>query len=347
MQVLVITDRIGMLTSAQAGRVLAEGWPGAVVVPAGGAGAGFGRAYADLIGAELITGMAGSVPAWWAAGEDAVVAGLEVAATADDQGIPYQASTLALGEVTATALRAQPRPKRLVIDCAAGALAHDGGAGLLAGLGATADVPLDGGVAGLDGVGAVTLDRVRELVGDAEVIGVIPADQAGQQLLGLRGITSVRRGSAVDPERLLRTDATLERWAGLLGVADQAGAGAGGGVALAVLALGGRLVSGPELACESVPERRLDLVVTGCGVFDFAERGGEVVAAAARVAERSLCPAVVIAGEVLIGGREMRALGIESAYPVRASTADAPVTEGIEPDELSAVVRRVARSWRW
>ncbi|GAB3767472.1 glycerate kinase [Microlunatus parietis] len=347
MQVLVITDGIGALTSAQAGRVLAEGWPGSTVVPAGGAGAGFGRAYADLIGAELITGMAGATPAWWAARDGVVAAGLEVARPADDQGIPYQGSTLALGEVTATALRAQPRPRRLVIDCAAGALAHDGGAGLLAGLGATADVPLDGGVAGLDGIGSVALAPVRELVGDAEVIGVIPADQAGQQLLGLRGITSVRRGSAVDPERLLRTDATLERWAGLLGVADRAGAGACGGAALAVLALGGRLVAGPELALESVPERRLDLVVTGCGVFDFAERGGEVVAAAARVAERSLCPAVVIAGEVLIGGREMRTLGIESAYPVRASAADAPVTDGIEPDELSAVVRRVARSWRW
>lgn len=348
MQVLVVTDRIGMLSSAEAGRVLAEGWPGSTVVPAGGAGAGFGRAYADLIGAELITGMAGATPAWWAAAEDTAVAGLEVAAPGDDdQGIPYQASTLALGEVTATALRARTRPKRLVIDCAAGALAHDGGAGLLAGLGATADVPLDGGVAGLDGIGTVTLAPVRELIGDAEVIGVIPAGQADQQLLGLRGITSVRRGSAVDPERLLRTDATLERWAGLLGVADQSGAGACGGAALAVLALGGRLVAGPELACESVPERRLDLVVTGCGVFDFAERGGEVVATAARVAERSLCPAVVIAGEVLIGGREMRTLGIESAYPVRASAADDPVTDGIEPAELSAVVRRVARSWRW
>lgn len=347
MQVLVITDRIGMLTSALAGRVLAEGWPGATVVPAGGAGAGFGRAHADLIGAELITGMAGATPAWWAAGGGAVVAGLEVAGPGADQGIPYQASTSALGEVMVTALNSRPDPERLVIDCAAGGSAHDGGAGLLAGLGATADVPLDGGVAGLDGIGAVDLAAAREHLGGTDVIGVIPADQTGQSLLGLRGITSVRRGSAVDPARLLRTDATLERWAGLLGVPDRPGAGACGGVALAVLALGGRLVTGPELALESVPERRLDLVVTGCGVFDFAERGGEVVAAAVQVAERSLCPAIVIAGEVLIGGREMRSIGIESGYPVRNSTSDAPVTDGIEADELSAVVRRVARSWRW
>ena len=45
----------------------------------------------------------------------------------------------------------------------------------------------------------------------------------------------------------------------------------------------------------------VDLVVSGCGVFDFATRGGGVVAAAAEVAAEHLAPCVIIAGEVLIG----------------------------------------------
>lgn len=348
MRVLVITDGIGSLSSAQAGAVLAQGWPGATVIPAGASGGGFGQAYADRIGAEFVTGMAGEWPAWSAAAGGTVAAGV-VAGPVDEHdpvAIPYETSSAPLGDVLAAALEDR-RPERVVIDLSAGDLAHDGGAGMLGALGATADVALDQGVAGLTGIGRLELEKVRELIGDAELIGVIPAGQTERQLLGLRGLTSLRRGSTVDPERLLRTDATLERLARLLGVEDQPGAGACGGAALAVLALGGRLVSGPELALEEMPRNRVELVVTGCSVFDFAHRGGEVVATAARLAEESLCPAIVIGGEVLIGGREMRTLGIESAYPVRASAADAPVTAGIDATELSAVVRRVARSWSW
>jgi glycerate kinase len=349
MRVLVITDGIGSLTSAQAGTTLAQGWPGAAVIPAGAAGQGFGQAYADRIGAELVTGMAGEMPAWSAAAGGTVVAGVVAGAVDDHEPmpIPYESASARLGAVVAAALRAGGRPDRLVIDLAAGELAHDGGAGLLGALGASADVALDGGVAGLAGIGAIDLDAVRELVGPAEVIGVIPASQTERQLLGLRGLTSLRRGSTVDPERLLRTDGTLERLARLLGVEDRPGAGACGGAALAVLALGGRLVTGPELALEGAATGRVELVVSGCDVFDFHQRGGEVVATAARLAEQSLCPAIVIGGEVLIGGREMRTMGIESAYPVRASAADDPVTAGIDAAELSAVVRRVARSWTW
>ena len=65
-------------------------------------------------------------------------------------------------------------------------------------------------------------------------------------------------------------------------------------------------------------------MVTGCTVFDFANRGGGVVAAAAARAVELLSPCVVVAGEVLIGSREMRTMGIEAAYAVRESSLDAP-----------------------
>jgi glycerate kinase len=88
-------------------------------------------------------------------------------------------------------------------------------------------------------------------------------------------------------------------------------------------------------------------VVTGCSLFDFATRGGGVVAAAAAAAEAALAPCVVVAGEVLIGAREMRTMGVEAAYAVRESTTGLPVGGDVGADELTATARRVGRSWSW
>ena len=60
--------------------------------------------------------------------------------------------------------------------------------------------------------------------------------------------------------------------------------------------------------------RAADLVLTGEGAFDFSSRAGKVPYGVATVAEEALRPCVVLAGQVLVGSREMRALGIESAY---------------------------------
>jgi glycerate kinase len=66
----------------------------------------------------------------------------------------------------------------------------------------------------------------------------------------------------------------------------------------------------------------------------------------ADAASASLSPCIVIAGEVLIGSREMRTMGIEAAYAVRESTSDVPAGE-VSEDELAGIARRVARSWSW
>ena len=66
-----------------------------------------------------------------------------------------------------------------------------------------------------------------------------------------------------------------------------------------------------------------------------------MVSAAARLATELLCPCVVVAGEVLIGGREMRTMGIEAAYGLASGLGD--VTDA----GLRALAERVGRSWRW
>ena len=121
---------------------------------------------------------------------------------------------------------------------------------------------------------------------------------------------------------LLAADAALQRLTELVapGSAATPGAGACGGLGWTMMALGGRLATGPDLGLAGAGDE-YDLVVTGCGVFDFVARGGGVVAAAAELAAAALAPCIVIAGEVLIGAREMRTMGIEAAYPSASRTS--------------------------
>ena len=90
--------------------------------------------------------------------------------------------------------------------------------------------------------------------------------------------------------------------------------------------------------------RLADLVVTGEGAFDFSSRSGKVPYGVAEVAGEALRPCVAIAGQVLIGSREMRALGVESAY----SLVDLAGEERAFADPtgaLAEVAGRVARTW--
>ena len=90
--------------------------------------------------------------------------------------------------------------------------------------------------------------------------------------------------------------------------------------------------------------RRADLVVTGEGAFDFSSRSGKVPYGVAEVAADALRPCIALAGQVLVGSREMRTLGIESAY----SLVDMVGIErafGDPAGALADLAQRVARSW--
>src|SRR5688572_24428108 len=351
-RIVIASDFIGALSSRRAGEVIASGWlPGAEVsvLPIGDAGAGFAAAYAELAGFTTSSRETNGVIVTTGHGSDTDV--VQVLGPKGGQGIPYEQSSRAIGDAIADSLRNGPL-RRLIVDLA-GLWVHDAGAGLLAALGATADRPLDRGVAGLDGLGQLDLARARSLLGETELVGVVPAAQLSQPLLGLRGITSrAGREADADPELMLRTDAALEAFARQASPPHAAapGAGACGGLGFAVLALGGQLSTGPALTLASVAGqqalRGADLVVTGCSIFDFASRGGGVVAAMAEAAADALTPCIVLAGEVLIGSREMRTMGIEAAYAVHESLVD-HAQPAISGEELTATARRVARSWSW
>ena len=195
---------------------------------------------------------------------------------------------------------------------------NDGGAGLLGALGATADRPLGEGAAGLAGVTEVDLGPAR-----AHVAGIrlTCASDVDSPLTGLFGATKTfgpQKG--IPEERLPAVDRVLEELAAATDrrTSLEKGAGAAGGLGFALLLLGARRRPGFDVVADAVDlparARRADLVVTGEGAFDFSSRSGKVPYGVATVAAEALRPCVALAGQVLVGAREMRALGIESAY---------------------------------
>lgn len=363
MRVLIATDQIGSLSSATAGRAIATGWQRAqpdaqlAVAPMGEAGEGFARAVAEQLDVELelIIEPDSEIVSRARTPDLAVVSSEPVRTQIVPRGLDPTASSVSIGRALAEVLRGEP-VRRVFVDLG-GLHCHDAGAGLLGALGARADRPLTQGYAGLAGISEVDLAPVRELIGTTELIAVVTSPEIDQHLLGLRGITSLRgREVDADPADMLAADATLERLAALVNapVSGFPGAGAAGGAAYAIAALGGSITTGPaacaELVglCETI--NVAELVVTGSSSFDFGSRGGGVMQYVAEQAQLATRPCIALAGTVVIGSREMRTMGVESAYPVQRShdvEEDRLSGRDVTVEALTEAAARIARTWSW
>jgi glycerate kinase len=89
--------------------------------------------------------------------------------------------------------------------------------------------------------------------------------------------------------------------------------------------------------------RTADLVVTGEASFDFESRSVTVPGGVAAIAGQAVRPCIALGARVLIGAREMRALGVESAYAVADLVGDEALLSPAEA--LAALAERVARTW--
>ncbi|MDT9593820.1 glycerate kinase [Nocardioides zeae] len=359
MRVLVAPDEFaGTLTAPQAAAAIAEGWrrqaPDAEVdlAPVADGGPGFVGVLHAALGGELVAATVDGpfgepVPAaWLLAGDTAYVESAEACGLAlARDGRAEDASSRGVGELVAAAVAAGAR--RVVVGVG-GTATTDGGAGLLAALGAHADRPLDQGPAALAGLGAVDLSAARARTADVELVVAADVTAPLTGLFGTVRASGVERGIA--EERVVVVDAVLEAWARVAGrrAALEPGAGAGGGIGYALGLLGGRTTSGVDLVLEAVDlparARRADVVVTGEGRFDHTSRTGKAPHGVARVAEAALRPCVVVAGEVLVGAREMRALGVEAAYAV-VDDVGAHGALDRAYDALVVTAARVARTW--
>jgi glycerate kinase len=131
-------------------------------------------------------------------------------------------------------------------------------------------------------------------------------------------------------------------------VADEPGAGAAGGLGFALMLLGANTRPGVDFVSDAVGLAAAcadhDLVVTGEGTYDHSSRSGKVVHGVATVAAAAARPCIVLAGQVTVGAREMRAMGVESAYAV----ADLVGVDRAMDDpngSLATLAARVARTW--
>jgi glycerate 2-kinase len=237
---------------------------------------------------------------------------------------PLTASSRGLGEAMAAALEAGCRSVVLGIG---GSASTDGGAGLLAALGArllddAGDVASQGGAA-LATVGRLDLSALHPALRETEVVVACDVDNP---LTGPRGAAEVygpQKGAGPDDVR--RLDAALSHWADLVAVStgndqrDVPGAGAAGGVGFAALAvLGARLRPGIELMLDllgfedEVPG--YDLVVTGEGSLDEQSLHGKAPVGVAHASRKHGVPVVAVCGRRLLDDEQLAGAGIEAAY---------------------------------
>ena len=255
------------------------------------------------------------------------------------------ASTYGVGELVLAAIDAGA--SRIVVGLG-GSGSNDGGAGFLAALGAYGDRRLDGGVAALDGVRKVEIAAARERIGDVELVAATDVDN---QLTGLLGATrNYGPQKGISEVRLPMVDTILSAFAGAVDrkARLQPGAGAAGGLGYGLLVLGATRESGIELVADVVGladrAAKADLVLTGEGSFDFSSRSGKVPYGVASIASEALRPCVAIAGQVQVGAREMRAIGVESAYSL-VSLVGEERAFGDPSGAVADLAARVARTW--
>jgi glycerate kinase len=290
------------------------------------------------------------------------------AAPGDPAG-PETASSAGVGDLLTVARDAGAH--RVVVGVGPAAT-HDAGAGMLAALGVgVTDGVLRAGAARLGEVTPADLAGLRELRAAWADVDLVAACAADLPLLGLHGASAsaATRGD-VPADRAQTMERSLAHLAHVAAAAlgqdvthrdllapratpagrltSLPGAGAGGGLGFGLALLGARLLPGAAVVADVVAlaERLtdVDLVVTATGDLDPRTLHGSVVATVAGAALAAAVPTVVLAGQVLVGRRELAGAGITAAYPVRDPDDDA----AWRTDPAAALARRserVARTW--
>ena len=365
MRILVAPDKFaGTLTAAEAADAIHAGWrrtaPGDDIetVPLSDGGPGFLDVVERALGGtrtpvQVQGPLADPVEAAVLLTGEPPTAYVEAAQACDLHLFPADrlgpatsaaATSYGVGELVLAAARLGAA--RVVVGVG-GTATTDGGAGLLAALGAQPADLLAGGGGALAGISDVDLAAARRSLGE---VVLVAATDVGGPLMGSDGAAHGYAGQkGADRATRERLEEAMRAWAtatdGALAV--RPGAGAGGGLGFGLLLLGAERVPGAAVAVElsRLVERAaaVDVVVTGEGAFDWQSLRGKTVAGVARAAQQAARPVVVLAGRVEVGRRELASAGIDAAYAVD----DLPPGEGgtAHADRLAGLAARVARTW--
>lgn len=274
---------------------------------------------------------------------------------------PLTASTHGSGELLRAALDAGART---IVFGVGGSATTDGGAGMLAALGARFvgkdGEPVAPGGGGLADLASADLSGLDPRLAAVELV---LASDVDNPLTGPKGAPAVygpQKGAS--PEDVEALDAALAHFAKVLEgtetvgaraaeYAASPGAGAAGGIGFGAMLLGARFRPGIEVMLDVLgfapALERADLVITGEGSLDEQTLHGKApagVAAAARAAGKEV---VAVCGRLALPAEALGRAGIRRAYPltdvepdVAKCIADAGpilerVAEGIARDFLA------------
>lgn len=345
-RVAVMPDSFGgTLDAVEAAAAIGAGWHAGrpedtvVLAPQSDGGPGFIEVLATAFGGEVrtqtVTGPLGEpVRASWLLHsgvgyiEVAQACGLHLLGGDPDPGTAVAATTAGVGDLISAALLARCRT---IVVGLGGSSSTDGGRGASERLG---------------GCGAA-----RRLLADVDLIVATDVDNP---LLGEHGAARVfgpQKGA--DPATVARLEQRLAAWSEQLAVecgvdvADTPGAGAAGGLGAALLAWGGRRVSGAALVAEQTGRLAkiadADLVITGEGRLDSQTLRGKLVAVVAAEAHRAGVPVMVFAGQSTLPVRVLPDLGeVHSLVHHAGSIEEALGQAGPRLTELAA---EVAAAW--
>ena len=287
---------------------------------------------------------------------DGTTAVVELAAASGLELVPvterdvHRSGTSGTGELVRAALDAGVT--RVIVGIG-GSATNDGGAGLLAALGARV-LDASGGPVRPGGEGLHAVERIDWSGLDPRLrdVRMDVACDVDNPLLGPRGASAVfgpQKGASDDDVADL--EAALARWADVVAVSgtdhrDTPGAGAAGGTGFALLQVGAVLRPGVELVADVVGLRAAvegaDLVVTGEGRVDAQTLHGKTPAGVLAQGRALGVPVVVVGGSVGDGAEEVLEAGAAAVLPVADGATAQP--DLLAPDVTSANLERTARS---
>ncbi|GHE60154.1 glycerate kinase [Streptomyces thermocarboxydus] len=264
---------------------------------------------------------------------------------------PLTASTYGSGELLRAALDAGARS---IVFGVGGSATTDGGAGMLAALGArfltASGEPVGPGGAALAEVATADLSGLDPRLRSVEFV---LASDVDNPLTGPKGAAAVygpQKGAS--PEDVERLDAALGHFAKVLDAAELAaspGAGAAGGIGFGALLVGARFRPGIEVMLDVLgfasALQRADLVITGEGSLDEQTLHGKApagVAAAARAAGKDV---IAVCGRLALAPEVLGRAGIRRAYALTDVEPDVARCIADAGPILERTAERIARDY--
>ncbi|CAL9373661.1 Glycerate 3-kinase [Streptomyces sp. enrichment culture] len=264
---------------------------------------------------------------------------------------PLTASTYGSGELLRAALDAGARS---IVFGVGGSATTDGGAGMLAALGArfltASGEPVGPGGAALAEVATADLSGLDPRLRSVEFV---LASDVDNPLTGPKGAAAVygpQKGAS--PEDVERLDAALGHFAKVLdaaGLAASPGAGAAGGIGFGALLVGARFRPGIEVMLDvlgfAAALERADLVITGEGSLDEQTLHGKApagVAAAARAAGKDV---IAVCGRLALAPEVLGRAGIRRAYALTDVEPDVAVCIADAGPILERTAERIAHDY--